>query len=181
MTKRIMRSTSSRSREARKKSTKPEGANAGPASLMECIERRCTPAVIKAQLARGARIEGRNRLGQTGLMIAAASGKITLVRTLLDAGAQVNFVNKSGETALTYAITWNQPKIAALLIEAGADVGLPPPPRWPPLMYAAFEGHKRLLELLLRYGADPSRRARFGPTAPKISPPSAPLSLSRTP
>ena len=58
----------------------------------------------------------------TPLMLAAASGNIKILDSLLKAGAEVNAVGKDGSSALKLAIKNGNSKCVDLLIRAGADV-----------------------------------------------------------
>jgi ankyrin repeat protein len=60
--------------------------------------------------------------GTTPLMYAAATGRIKLVRLLLDAGAQVLATNDRQQTALQLAIANRHSKIAELLMSQGSNL-----------------------------------------------------------
>ena len=76
---------------------------------------------MKLLLARGARIEARNKLGDTALILSASGSgyedaKIT--ELLLDAGADVNAKNNQGYTALALAAKKGRTEIVSLLKKA---------------------------------------------------------------
>lgn len=57
----------------------------------------------------------------TPLMVAAASGNLNDVRSILDSGANPNETNRDGATALMFAVKNRENKAVSLLIKAGAD------------------------------------------------------------
>ena len=59
---------------------------------------------MKALLARDAKTQSRERLGQTALMWAAAEGHTAVVRALIDAGADINATVDSGFKAFFFAV-----------------------------------------------------------------------------
>jgi ankyrin repeat protein len=86
--------------------------------------KRGDPARVRALLAAGADPDGRDRFGQTGLMIAAYAGHRDVVQALVTAGARLDVVAKFGLSALMLAIVGGHPDIARLLLRAGADRSL---------------------------------------------------------
>jgi len=78
-------------------------------------------AAIKRLIHSGADLNGRNEVGATALMYAAAFASEDCVRLLLDAGADVNATSNAGATALMWA-TGDTAKVR-LLVEHGAQVG----------------------------------------------------------
>jgi hypothetical protein len=93
--------------------------------------------VLRAILAHRPRVNARNALGETALMLAAIRGRMDMVKLLLDQGA---VVNQPGWTPLIYAAAGNQLDIARLLIERGADLNAAAENGTTALMMAAREG-----------------------------------------
>ena len=62
---------------------------------------------VKSLLAAGARLDDRDRDGNTALMLAAQYARSDSVKLLLDAGANVHLKNRHGWSALTYAVNSN--------------------------------------------------------------------------
>jgi ankyrin repeat protein len=126
---------------------------------------------VKALLARGAKLESRERLGQTALMWAAAEGHTAVVRTLIDAGADLKVTLDSGFQAFHFAVRGGHLDTVRAFLASGADVnammerparpgrGRPGGARGPrtnPLMLAVQNGHYELASALVDAGADPN-------------------------
>lgn len=118
--------------------------------------------VLKAVLAHRPKVNARNALGETALMLAAIRGRMDMVRLLLESGAAVN---QPGWTPLIYAAAGSQTDIARLLIERGAQVNAAAENGTTALMMAAREGHLSIVLLLMEKGADLNYRSPFGWTA----------------
>ena len=97
---------------------------------------------------------GGGDFGHTPLHLAAAKGRLKLMRMLIDAGADVNAYNKVGETPLTACAVNGQTLAAEMLIKHGADVEKPGELRRTPLLQAAIAGSTQIVELLLAKGAN---------------------------
>lgn len=108
------------------------------------------------------RIDARNPVGETPLMLAALRGQEALVVQMVARGAQVN---QRGWTALHYAATGGHARIAAFLIGAHADVNAESPNGTTALMMAAMYGNAASVKLLLESGADPEVRNDLGLSA----------------
>jgi hypothetical protein len=61
-----------------------------------------------------------DQLGNTAVMAAVSSGRVEVLRLLMDHGANTNARNADGETALTFSIFSRQPDMANELISHGA-------------------------------------------------------------
>lgn len=75
----------------------------------------------------GANVNGRIKLGDTPLLIAARNGRVNVLTVLLDRGADVNARDNHGTTALMISASQeddNDLKAVRLLIAKGADVNL---------------------------------------------------------
>lgn len=76
---------------------------------------------VKLLLARGADVTAKSSWGgYTALMAAITSGKIIIIKDLLDAGAEINARNDDGITTLTLAEELGDPLIIRLLKKRGA-------------------------------------------------------------
>ncbi len=104
-----------------------------------------------------------DRIG-SGLMIAAWSGNLDLMRLFLDRGAGVHLSNRFDEQALQLAAWRGHADAVRLLLDRGAA-----PNRagahWSALHYAVFAGHEEIARLLIARGADVNARTPNDSTA----------------
>jgi ankyrin repeat protein len=89
----------------------------------DAIRRGDTDAV-RDLLAQGADVDGCDRYGQTGLMLAAHAGHRDVVELLVAHGANLNVTAKFGLSALMLAVVSGHAEVARLLAGAGADLSL---------------------------------------------------------
>ena len=80
--------------------------------------------VVSLLLKHGAKVDSRDEVRDTPLMLAVRKGETASVRLLLEHGAKVNTQNWIGDSALHEAVRYCRPQIAADLIRAGAKVDL---------------------------------------------------------
>jgi len=109
-----------------------------------------------------ARLNLRNRNGETALSIAAYDGKLPYVQRLVEAGAEVNFY---GWPPLAYAAYNGHTAVASYLIKRGADVNATTENGSTPLFFAARFGHADVVNLLLASKADVGIANDVGETA----------------
>ncbi len=76
---------------------------------------------IERLLAEGTEIDGRDRYGQTALMLAALHGRDEVVRLLLQHGAELDVTAKYGLSALMLAVVNRRSEVARRLVDAGAS------------------------------------------------------------
>lgn len=125
--------------------------------LGEAIIRYCSADSIALLLAAGAEVNTpTNKLEETPLMLAAATGQARVVELLLKAGADVNIISAKGATALMLAADSGFPQIVRRLIEAGADMQAKDYAEKDAFMYALKNGNLRSVEELLIAGCKPS-------------------------
>lgn len=79
---------------------------------------------IERLLTEGVEINGRDRFGQTALMLAATHGRDDVVRILLQSGAEKDITAKFGLSALMLAAINRHTGIAERLVDAGANTRL---------------------------------------------------------
>ena len=120
------------------------------------------PEVFDYLLQHRARLNTRNRNGETALSIAAYTGKLSYVQQLVEAGAEVNFY---GWPPLSYAAYNGYPVIADYLLKHGAEVNAKTENGSTALFFAARFGHPEVVELLLKNNADPTIANENGETA----------------
>jgi ankyrin repeat protein len=90
----------------------------------ESAIRRGDAGWIRERLAGGADANARDQHGQTGMMLAAHSGRIEVVEALIAAGAELNVTAKYTLTALMLAVLAGHEEIARLLARSGADLAV---------------------------------------------------------
>lgn len=117
------------------------------------------PALARALLDAGAKVDARDIRGMTPLMLAAGSEThdLATMRLLISRGADVNARSATGETALDWAKKHNDPAVLRLLREAGAKDGAPFKPPVRPVGSAPASPRtalERSLPLLQRAGAE---------------------------
>lgn len=119
---------------------------------------------VNAELTRGTNVNTPDKHGRRALALAAGSGHIQVVRTLLQAGAEVNGCHIGGSEALSGEMGWTplmaasrggRTEIAALLLKTGADVNARNSQGETALMQAISSGSVETVRLLLEHGADP--------------------------
>lgn len=128
-------------------------------------------AEVRRMLAAGANPNGRNALGWSPLMLAAAERHLDAVVALLEVKADPNARNTLGRTALMFASSYGDDSIAERLLTAGADPNIVPNDQsgWTALMAAAAGGNTSTVGLLIRHGADPSIKSKGDKTALEIA------------
>jgi ankyrin repeat protein len=149
--------------------------------LMTCA-RAGSPGAVKALLARGARVNDKEKAhDQTALMWAASQGHAEVIRLLTQAGADVNArsriytqtvvneqtqrtgreelnydVQRGGSTALLLTARTGDAESARILLEAGANPNDTMADGISALVLAAHSGRTAVGKVLLEKGADPN-------------------------
>jgi hypothetical protein len=108
------------------------------------------------------RIEVRNSVDESPLMLAALKGFAGICNLLIKRDADVN---KPGWTPLHYAATGGHAGVVKLLLENHAYVDAASPNGSTPLMMAAMYGSPAAVQTLLDAGADPTLKNELGLTA----------------
>ena len=119
-------------------------------------------ATVDVLLAAKARVDAKNRFGNTPLMGAALSGQLDIVRKLRAQGAALD---PAGWTPLIYAATGGHDAVVLYLLDQGANVNAVSPNGTTALMMAVREGRASTFDLLLRRGADVNHRNENGASA----------------
>lgn len=120
------------------------------------------PELFDYLLKHRARVNTRNKNGETALSIAAYTGKFDYVKRLIDAGAEVNFF---GWPPLSYAAYNGHLDIVDYLLKRGAEVNATTENGSSALFFAARFGHIEVIKLLLANKADPTVVNENGETA----------------
>jgi ankyrin repeat protein len=131
-------------------------------TLLTQSVRRDLSELFDYLLQRRARLNVRNRNGETALSLAAYLGKLNYVQKLVAAGADVNLY---GWSPLAYAAFNGHAEIADYLVKHGADVNAKTENGSTPLFFAARFGHREIAEMLLANKADPTIANDAGDTA----------------
>ena len=111
------------------------------------------------------RLDEKNSVGESALMLACIKGHLALVQKLLDRGASINH---PGWAPLHYAASANtkhSDAIVELLLERYAYVDAESPNKTTPLMLAAQYGSQAMVDALLDAGADVQLRNQQGLSA----------------
>ena len=122
-------------------------------TLLTQSVQRDLPELFDYLIQRRARLNTRNRNGETALSIAAYLGRAKYVQRMVEAGAEVNFF---GWSPLSYAAYNGHTDIAEYLIKRGAEVDGKTENGSTPLFFAARFGHIETVKVLLKYQADPT-------------------------
>ena len=112
------------------------------------------PEVVAALLAHGADPNQTTPQNWSALHEAAVTGKVEIVKMLLEKGAKPTAREKqNGGTALHIACFQGNLEICEMLIKAGADINLRDRERLTPLFHAKDQGHWELVKRLKARGA----------------------------
>jgi hypothetical protein len=107
--------------------------------------------VIKALLAKGAKVDDRNRFGETALMQAMLAEFPEIVRLLVAKGSDVNARDVNGQTALMLA--GDDQETIETLLNLGADFKASDTSGTPALMLAIFFRESAKADALIKRGA----------------------------
>ncbi len=113
--------------------------------------RQDLPELIDYLMQRRARLNMRNRNGETALSIAAYIGSIEYVKRLVEAGAEINFY---GWPPLSYAAFNGHTAVVNYLLKRGAEIDATTENGSTALFFAARFGHVDTVKLLLKKEAD---------------------------
>jgi ankyrin repeat protein len=119
-------------------------------------------ATVDVLLAAKAKVNAKNRVGDTPLMGAALTGHLDIVRKLRAQGADLD---PRGWTPLIYAATGGHDEVVTYLLDQGANINAQSPNGTTALMMAVREARASTFDLLLRRGADVNHRNENGVSA----------------
>ncbi len=98
--------------------------------------------------------------GTPVLMVAARTGNVDTVKSLLAHAADVNARESArGQTALMWAVAEKHPEVARMLIDHGADLHAHSTSGFTPLLFAAQQGDLDSARMLLEAGANVNEAA----------------------
>lgn len=118
--------------------------------------------LLEQLILRRARLNVRNRNGDTALRMAAFTGKLPFVQRLVEAGAEVNMY---GWSPLSYAAFNGHADIVEYLLKRGAEINAKTENGSTALLLAARNSHREVAEILLKHDADPNIENENGETA----------------
>jgi hypothetical protein len=121
--------------------------------------------LIRALVTRGANVNGRDKEGDTPLMLAVGPEPADTVQAMLDRGAEVNARDNDGRTALMWAAQWGGIDIAKILLARGAEVNARSNGGVTALIIASGSSSLATVKLLLAQGADVNVQDEDGTTA----------------
>lgn len=133
----------------------------GNTLLMQSVQRD-NASLFDYLLKRRARLNTRNRNGETALSLAAYRGNLPFVQRLVHAGADVNFY---GWPPLVYAAFNGHAAVVDYLLKMGAEVNATTANGSTALLFASRFGHIQVVERLLHDQADPNITNQYGATA----------------
>ena len=122
-------------------------------SLLTQAVQRDIPELFDFLLQRRARVNTRNRNGESALSIAGYQGRAKYVQRLVEGGAEINFY---GWSPLSYAAYNGHTDIVDYLIKRGAEVDGTTENGSTALFFAARFGHIDTVKTLLAHRADPT-------------------------
>ncbi len=122
-------------------------------SLVTQSVQRDLPELFDYLLQRRARVNTRNKNGESALSIAAYHGRTKYVQRLVEAGAEINIF---GWPPLSYAAYNGHTEIVDYLIKRGAEVNGTTENGSTALFFAARFGHIETVRTLLAHQADPT-------------------------
>lgn len=111
---------------------------------------------LQRELANGAAVDSRNRLGETALVILLKKDRIDLAALMLDAGADVNLAAINGITPLMAAAYGGHNEMVKRLLKQGANPSALDRLQKNAMTYAAGEGRTEVVVTLLSTGVNPN-------------------------
>ena len=110
-------------------------------------------AILRLLLAKGAKVNAKDKSGQTALSLAAAAGDVPALRALIRAGANVHTRDKEGNGALMGAIQNHNSSNIEFLLKQGININAKNKEGKTALMYAEECEADEIVQLLIRNGA----------------------------
>lgn len=109
--------------------------------------------ILKLLIAKCAKVNARDRAGQTALSLAAAVGDVASLRVLLRAGAYIHTRDKKGNGALMGAVQFHRPDTIKFLLEQGINANARNKEGKTVLAYAEDCEAQEIVKLLVQHGA----------------------------
>lgn len=121
--------------------------------LLEKAIKRHEINTVKSLIEAGAKINSRDRLSRTKLMLAAMMNNPQIIQELLKHGADQSARTKDGKTALMYAAA-KSPKVLNQLLANTEQINLSNRKGYTPLMYATICGQTENIKTLIKNKAN---------------------------
>jgi len=118
--------------------------------------RNADAAALSRELAAGAVVNSRNRLGESALIIVLKKDRVDLANFLVDAGADVNQAALNGITPLMAAAYGGHDAMVKRLLAKGADIRAVDRLQKNAMVYAAGEGRTDVVMTLINAGMTPN-------------------------
>jgi ankyrin repeat protein len=138
------------------------------AQLHDAAQKGDVPT-IKALLAQGADVNGKDEQGATPLLYATLRSQKATVDFLLSNGAKTDVATKDGVTPLYLAARYGEAEIASMLVAKGAKVDALVSDGKSPLHFAARYGFLEVVRLLVEHGANVNLLDKDGNTPLQFS------------
>jgi ankyrin repeat protein len=135
--------------------TAADPSNLSASARFLVAARNADAAAMKRELAAGAVVDARNRLGESALIIVLKKDRADLAGLLLDAGANVNQAAVNGITPLMAASYAGHEAIVKRLLAQGADPRPADRLNKTAMVYAAGEGRTAIVQMLVASGIGP--------------------------
>lgn len=108
---------------------------------------------VTALLAKGAKIDEKNRMGWTPLFTAMVNNQFAMAELLVSKGANPEVRDNRGESVLGMAVKAGQKNLVEQLVAKGADVNGMSGPGENPLSLAKKSGQTEIADFLVKHGA----------------------------
>ena len=143
----------------------------GKAPLRLLVDLGAAPEAVDLALAKGARLDARDRYSSTALLASLKAGKLDMASKLAAAGADLFAADKDGDTPVSVAVAQSTAQGAdALKAILGTDrINAVDPAGDSVLHYAARAGKLEAAQWLLKAGADKTARNLLGETAADLA------------
>jgi ankyrin repeat protein len=132
-------------------------------SLHEAVRTKNT-VEIETMLSIGVNVDGRDKLGETPLHVAAVMGYKEASTQLIERGADVNAQDERGLTPLHAAAWMGHEEMVALLIAKGAEINAKGDGGVAALHTAALAGRQNTVSILIANGAEIDVKNEYGMT-----------------
>lgn len=142
----------------------PSTANSRTQTLIAAAERGDL-ADVKAALASGAELDGRNGRWQTPLLVAVHGNHVDVARHLIEAGADVNAKDSINDSPYLFAGARGHLEILRLTLSHGADLKSTNRFGGTALIPAAERGHVETVDTLIKAGVNVDHVNYLGWTA----------------